>query len=118
MNAGTTADFVEDHKFDDDIPDVPHFRDIYEEHIPEMSSDREASSFHTKRHFLNRSGSKVEDYLRSSHDDSEIIGSIRQTDLHIRTSTGNLREFSMKGTKVSNDRRGTRVDYVPPNPLG
>jgi len=47
-----TADFIDDHKFDDDIPDVPHFRDIYDEQIPEMSSDREASSFHTKKHFL------------------------------------------------------------------
>ena len=60
----TAKDFEKDHIFDDDIPDVPHFRDIYEEHIPEMSSEREASSFHTKRQFLQksgRSGSKVDD---------------------------------------------------------
>lgn len=25
-----TADFVKDHEFDDDIPDVPFFRDIYD----------------------------------------------------------------------------------------
>ena len=44
-----------DHGFEDDIPEVPYFKDIYDEHIPEMSSDREASSFHTKR-FLHKSG--------------------------------------------------------------
>lgn len=88
----TADDFAKDHAFDDDIPDVPYFRDIYEEHIPEMSSDREASSFHTKRQFLqksHRSGSKVYDELHRegmSHDDSEIIGSIRQTDLNVRGS--------------------------------
>lgn len=46
-----TADLVKadaDHGFEDDIPEVPYFKDIYDEHIPEMSSDREASSFHTK----------------------------------------------------------------------
>lgn len=81
-------EFAKDHAFDDDIPDVPHFQDIYHEHIPEMSSDREASSFHTKRQFLahsRRSGSKIDD-LQRSHDDSEIIGSIRQTDMHVRRS--------------------------------
>ena len=52
-----------DHGFEDDIPEVPYFKDIYDEHIPEMSSDREASSFHTKRflHKSNRSGQVYDD---------------------------------------------------------
>ena len=49
-NENQTADFIKDDDYiDDDIPDVPLFQDIYDEHIPEMSSYREDSSFHTKR---------------------------------------------------------------------
>ena len=33
----------------DDIPEVPQFQDLYNEHIPEISSSFEQSSFHTKR---------------------------------------------------------------------
>jgi len=68
-----TADFIKDDDYiDDDIPDVPLYQDIYDEHIPEMSSDREASSFHTKRYgalaVSGRSGHKV-------YDDIDIVGS-------------------------------------------
>jgi len=68
-----TADFIKDDDYiDDDIPDVPLYQDIYDEQIPEMSSDREASSFHTKR-FGNlavsgRGESKV-------YDDLDVLGS-------------------------------------------
>ena len=78
---------MKDHEFDDDIPDVPLFRDIYEEHIPEMSSEREASSFHTKRFTtkLGKSGKLVaEDYYP---DDSQIVGSIRQSNVLINRKT-------------------------------
>ena len=76
-NEKATADFMkEDHEFDDDIPDVPLYQDIYNEQIPEMSSDFEASSFHTKRFPLEKSGrlgSQV------SRDDNSLIGTVRQT---------------------------------------
>ena len=83
----------DDHGFDDDIPDVPKFKDIYDEHIPEMSSDREASSFHTRgagSKFMHKSGrsGKVHDDAGNysdgdSHDNDIFVGSIRQTDMHI-----------------------------------
>ena len=83
-----TADVMkgDDHGFDDDIPDVPKFKDIYDEHIPEMSSEREASSFHTRRagsKFLRQSGrsGQVHDEAYSDGDDHDIVGSIRQTDM-------------------------------------
>ena len=53
-----------DHGFEDDIPEVPYFKDIYDEHIPEMSSDREASSFHTRKYLQKssrRSGKVYDD---------------------------------------------------------
>lgn len=63
---------------------MPFFKDLYDEQIPEMSSDREASSFHTKR-FLRQSGKSGnvydDDMLDSSRDSDLIIGSIRQTNL-------------------------------------
>ena len=76
-----TADVVknDDRGFDDDIPEVPYFKDIYDEHIPEMSSDREASSFHTKK-WLHKSGRSGHVYDEDSDGDEEndiIIGSIR-----------------------------------------
>ena len=87
-----TADVVkaDDYGFDDDIPDVPYFKDIYDEHIPEMSSDREASSFHTKK-FVQKSGRSGKIYDDSFHSDGEeqndiIIGSIRQTERQNRNS--------------------------------
>lgn len=97
-----TADLVkgDDRGFDDDIPDVPKFKDIYDEHIPEMSSEREASSFHTlaRSKFLHKSGHSNNYQVHpaghhdnysdgdgnSTHGDNAIIvGSIRQTDLQI-----------------------------------
>lgn len=49
-----------------------------------MSSDREASSFHTKR-YLHKSGrsSKVygDNFSDGDGDDGEIVGTIRQTDM-------------------------------------
>lgn len=80
-----TADVVknDDRGFDDDIPEVPYFKDIYDEHIPEMSSEREASSFHTKK-FLHKSGRSsrhvYDDCLSDGDEQNDIIiGSIRQT---------------------------------------
>lgn len=68
---------MKDHDFDDDIPDVPLYKDIYDEHIPEMSSDREASSFHTKR-YLHKSGRSGKIYDEGAYsDDEEIVGSVR-----------------------------------------
>lgn len=48
---------------------MPIGYDLYNEQIPEMSSDREHSSFHTKRNLFNsrRSGGKVHD----AYDDVE-----------------------------------------------
>ena len=71
-----TADFVKDHEFDDDIVDVPFNKDLYDEHIPEMSEAHEQSSFHTKRN-LHRSGRSGKVYDDLTTDDDEIIGSIR-----------------------------------------
>ena len=48
-NEDQTGDYEKhDGVFDDDIPEVPFSKDLYDEWIPEMSSEREASSFHTK----------------------------------------------------------------------
>jgi len=70
---------------------VPLYQDIYDEHIPEMSSEREASSFHTKRQF--RKSGKVfneeDDEDIDSKSEGEIVGSIRQTS--IRLSENKLR---------------------------
>ena len=68
---------------DDDIPAVPLYQDIYDEQIPEMSEDHEASSFHTKKFPLRMSlHSKVyyeaEDLLESHRSsEGDFIGSIR-----------------------------------------
>ena len=75
-NEKDTADFQKEEEYDDDIPDVPLYKDIYEEHIPEMSSDREASSFHTKR-FLHKSGRSGRVFSESVTEDEDIVGSIR-----------------------------------------
>ena len=60
---------------------MPLNYDLYNEQIPEMSSDREASSFHTKR-FTKVRGRSLdgddEDSFDSEHQD--IIGSIRTKD--------------------------------------
>lgn len=75
-----TADFVKDHEFDDDISDLPFNKDLYDEHIPEMSSLYEASaSFHTRK-YLQKSGrsGKVYDEMSGS-ESQDIIGSIRPT---------------------------------------
>lgn len=54
-----------------------------------MSSDREASSFHTKR-YLQKSGklSKVwnDDSALDTRSEEDFIGSIRQTDAQVRNS--------------------------------
>lgn len=88
IEAGT-ADFVKDENdFGDDIPDVPFSKDLYDEHIPELSSYREESaSFHTRR-YLDKSG-KTRVY-----DDSDI-GSTRRGDgsaigANIRSSQADL----------------------------
>ena len=60
---------------------MPLNYDLYNEQIPEMSSDREASSFHTKRLTKVRGRSldgDDEDSFDSEHQD--IIGSIRTKD--------------------------------------
>ena len=78
-NEGATADFIKDHEFDDNIPDVPLNYELYNEQIPEMSSDREASSFHTRRFTKARRRSMDEgDSFDSENQD--IIGSIRAGD--------------------------------------
>lgn len=91
-NENATADFVKDHDFDDDIPDVPLYKDIYDEHIPEMSSDREASSFHTKR-YLQESGRQGAHRSRvySDSEDNDFIGTIRAT---------SLRRSNERGTRI------------------
>ena len=96
-----TADFVKDHAFDDDIPEVPFYKDIYEEHIPEMSSDREASSFHTKK-YLNKSGrsGQVYDENNTISEEGNIIGSVRETDM-----TGHL----IPNDKPSSNPRSNRM---------
>ena len=78
-NEKATADFIKDHEFDDDIPDVPFSKDLYDEHIPELSSDWEASSFHTKRqlHKSGKSGNAKEVDEQDSMDRDDIVGSIR-----------------------------------------
>ena len=82
LEAGT-ADFVKDHDFGDDIPDVPFSKDLYDEHIPELSSYREESaSFHTKR-FLDKSGrTRVyddSDLGSTRRDGSALVGTIRNS---------------------------------------
>ena len=96
-----TADFVKDHAFDDDIPEVPFYKDIYEEHIPEMSSDREASSFHTKK-YLNKSGrsGQVYDENNTISEEGNFVGSVRETDL-----TGHL----IPTDKQSSNPRSNRM---------
>ena len=72
-----TADFIKDHEFDDEILEVPFNKELYEEHIPEMSSYHEQSSFHTKKH-LEKSGitgSKVQ--FEGNEDNYNMMGSIR-----------------------------------------
>ena len=45
-----TADYLKHEDYmDDDLPDVPFFQDIAQEHIPEMNSSYEASSVTTKK---------------------------------------------------------------------
>ena len=81
---GGTADFIKDHDFDDDIPDVPFSKDLYDEHIPELSSYREEDSLTTKGFGgLGKSvTSKVyDDYeLQSSRKNLDsMMGALKQT---------------------------------------
>jgi hypothetical protein len=73
-----------------------------------MSSDREASSFHTKRFLANsRRSGKVGD----DSEDQDFIGSIRQTDMQMRASHNlGLDSFVTKEGTL----RKTKGGYVAP----
>lgn len=81
-----------------------------------MSSDREASSFHTKR-YLQKSGrlSKVwnDDSELDSRSQDDFIGSIRQTDMQMRDSKYSHRQSEQQkqgyATLASQDGRITAV---------
>ena len=107
-----TADFIKDDDYiDDDIPDVPLYQDIYDEHIPEMSSDFEASSFHTKRFGVEKSGrmgSKAyddQDVITSKvYDENEndlLLGSIRQTKMVSRNDNTTLITSKISGDELN-----------------
>jgi len=84
-----TADFVKDHEYDNDIPDVPFGHELYDEHIPEMSEQFENSSYHTRRFGGGTRGNKskvhgedMTEDLESEENDfigSIKIGTVRQT---------------------------------------
>lgn len=71
---GGTADFIKDHDFEDDIPDVPFAKDLYDELIPEKSSHMEESASYYTRGFLNKNGQS------RAYDDSDL-GSTRKDEL-------------------------------------
>ena len=77
----------------DDIGEVPMYEDIYDEHIPEMSSSYEASSFHTKRTKPKQKGigSRV-------YDDNDIDVTVRSgEDIYggsIHGSRANFKSFN------------------------
>ena len=85
-----TADFIKDEDYiDDDIEPVPMYQDIYDEHIPEMSSSYEASSFHTRRH---KFGSKA-------FDDNELASSARSgEDIYMGSVLQSRAKKSFHGT--------------------
>ena len=96
---------------------MPYNYDLYNEQIPEMSSDREASSFHTKKHLFrsSRDGGKVGDAYydgteTNSDDGGQFVGSIRQTDATRLKRSHDLRGI---GSNIESSR-ATKLVYVPP----
>ena len=93
-NEGGTADFIKDHDFNDDIPDVPFSKDLYDELIPELPSYREeTASIHSKPL---RGNSRVYDDsdLYSSRHDNTLIGTVRASHgeiIDLKKSDGALR---------------------------
>jgi len=83
-----------------------------------MSSDREASSFHTRRFTkLDKSAnSGREADVSHSRDDSEIVGSIRQTDMLLRNTSHIFPEESYRfsNLETNNNERNTNVGYKAP----
>ena len=71
-----TGDFPNDDEYDD-IPDVPFFKDIYDEHIPEMSSEREQTTVRDDTMLIRSQtrvgGSKVNNELFGI--DDQVMGS-------------------------------------------
>ena len=87
---------------------MPFFRDLYDEQIPEMGSDYEASSFHTKA-MLHKSGrdGTVQDE-GTENNDAYIMGSyVRNTDLQLRNSYNH--EISRSGIDSATGNRKTNV---------
>ena len=93
---------------------MPLNYDLYNEQIPEMSSDREASSFHTRRFTKarRRSLDGDDDSFDSEHQD--IIGSIRtKGDAYAPTKGSYVHDSSIVKTfasQVRNSELGTSHD--------
>lgn len=90
---------------------MPFFKDLYDEQIPEMSSDFEASSFHTKAMLAKsgRDGTQIDD-LGSRDADAYIMGSyVRNTDLNLRNSYNPGVKASQTDSQKKSQIRATNV---------